>query len=139
MTISRILRAKMSVDSPRGSGALPRYLRITPHQCRPLKRAPCTPPKLYGCEVGCFAFWQIRLPPPVAHRCTARSTESKTELSQSQKGKTAILCVIGKPAQIGMLFSIGGQSVFEIGVVGVHRYPSACFIEEYLCCFLRLF
>lgn len=47
----------------------------------PLKRAPCTPPKLYGCEVGCFASWQIRLPPPVAHRYTARSTESKTDLS----------------------------------------------------------
>ena len=46
MTLSRILRAKMSVGSPRGSGALPRYLRITPQQCRPLKRAPCTPPKL---------------------------------------------------------------------------------------------
>ena len=46
MTLSRILRVKMSVGSPRGSGALPRYLRITPQQCRPLKRAPCTPPKL---------------------------------------------------------------------------------------------
>ena len=36
MTLSRILRVKMSVGSPRGCGALPRYLRITPHQRRPL-------------------------------------------------------------------------------------------------------
>ena len=29
-----------------GYGALPRCLRTTPQQSRPLKRAPCTPPKL---------------------------------------------------------------------------------------------
>ena len=50
------------------------------------------------------------------------------------KGKTAILCIIGKPTQIGMLFSIGGQSVFEIGIVRVYRNPTARFIEENLGC-----
>ena len=55
------------------------------------------------------------------------------------KGKTAILCIIGKPAQIGMLFSIGGQSVFEIGIVGADCNPRTCFIKVYLCGFLRFF
>lgn len=38
-----------------------------------------------------------------------------------------------------MLDRVGGQPVFEIGVIGVDRNPRTCFIEEYLCSFLRLF
>ena len=38
---------KQVLRSPRGCGALPRCLRTTPQQGRPLKRPPCTPPKLY--------------------------------------------------------------------------------------------
>ena len=117
---------------------MPRYLRITPHHSRPLKRTPRTPPKLYGCEVGCFGFWQIHLPSTSLIAIRLGQPKTKTTF-RNLKGKTAIFRIIGKPTQIGILFVIGGLSVFEIGVICYHHNPPTHFIEKYLGCFLRFF
>ena len=71
MTLSRILRAKMSVGSTRWSGALPRYLRITPHQRRPL-----AVPKILSLLIATQNFDRCANksslhPPPAAVGCVA--------------------------------------------------------------------
>ena len=117
MTLSRILRAKMSVGSTRvrvaggdlcrhrsaeaptepagETGALPRYLRITPHQCRPLKRAP--EPRLNFMVAESVVLFLGKLTCRRPSFITIRFGQPKAKPTfRNFEGKTAILCIIGK-------------------------------------------